>query len=344
MSVGYVYDPIYLRHDPGYHVESAQRLLSIIARLEESQLTRRLKLIRPRAAEFEELALVHTKQMIAQVEAVSRMGGGAIDSDTVMSPDSYEAALYAVGGVIRAAEEVMDGNVSSAFALVRPPGHHANANRSMGFCLFNNIAIAARFIMLKYCLERVLIIDFDAHHGNGTQTTFNNDPQVCYISIHEFPFYPGTGNIEEKGEGEAVGTKINIPLPAGCGDAEYLLASEQVIIPAVRRFKPQLILVSAGYDAHWSDQIALMQVSVSGFAQIVKIIKILADELCQGRVALALEGGYNLNALAASVKATFEALLGESEIKDPVGPTPHNYKVPDITPLLQRIKEIHHLA
>lgn len=343
MKIGYVYDPIYLRHDTGYHVESARRLEAIVSRLEESRLSQRLTLIKPRPASLEELALVHTKQHIAQVEAVARMGGGSLDADTVMSPDSYEAALYAAGGAIKAAEAVMDGEVNSAFALVRPPGHHATPTHAMGFCLFNNIAVAARYAMLKYRLERVLIIDFDVHHGNGTQDVFYDDPQVGYISTHEYPFYPGTGNVEETGGDKARGTKLNIPFPAGCGDAEYALAYEQIIMPAARRFKPQLILVSAGYDPHWSDQIAIMQVSVAGFAQIVKNIKRLADELCAGRVALTLEGGYNLSALAASVKATFQVLLGEKTIEDPLGPSPNRYKAPAIVPLLHRIKEIHGL-
>ncbi|MDP2917775.1 MAG: histone deacetylase [Dehalococcoidia bacterium] len=344
MKVGYVYDPIYLRHDTGHHVENAKRLEAILTRLEESGLNKRLTLIKPRRAETDELALIHTKQHISQVEAVARMGGGWLDSDTVMSPDSYEAALYAAGGAIKAAESVMEGEVNSAFALVRPPGHHATQSRAMGFCLFNNIAIAARYTMLKYQLERVLIIDFDVHHGNGTQAAFYNDPAVFYISTHEHPFYPGTGTVDETGEGEAKGTKVSIPFPAGCGDAEYMLAYEQVVVPMARRFKPQLILVSAGYDAHWSDQIAIMQLSVSGFARMVKTIRKLAEELCAGRLAFSLEGGYSLDALAAAVKATFDVLLGETNIEDPLGPSPHKFSPPSIAPLLKQIKEIHKLG
>jgi acetoin utilization deacetylase AcuC-like enzyme len=260
-----------------------------------------------------------------------------------MSPDSYDAALYAAGGAIKAAEAVMKGEVNSAFALVRPPGHHATPKRAMGFCLFNNIAIAAKYALSKFGLERIVIIDFDVHHGNGTQEVFYDNPQVLYASTHQYPHYPGTGSIEEIGSGEAKGTVVNIPLPGGCGDAEYQQVFEQIIVPVAKRFKPQLILVSAGYDLHWADELALMQVSVTGFAQMVKIIKGLADELCGGRLVFSLEGGYNLAALAASVKATFEVLLGNTDIEDPLGQTQYQRSAPDITPLIKAIKELHNL-
>jgi len=343
MAVGYVYDPIYLKHDTGEHVENAGRLEALISHLEQAGLKSQLTLVEPRAASIEELSLVHQKQYIGYIQDVARKGGGWLDADTVMSPDSYEAALYAAGGAIRAAEAVMDGEVVSAFALVRPPGHHATPRRAMGFCLFNNIAIAAQHALARYNLERILLIDFDVHHGNGTQETFYDNPQVMYISTHQYPFYPGTGDIEETGDGAAQGTTINIPLPAGCGDGEYLKVFEQIIVPAARRFKPQLILVSAGYDLHWADGLALMQVSVTGFGQMARIIKGLADELCGGRLVFSLEGGYNLNALAASVKATFDVLLGDTSIDDPLGQSPRSFGAANIDRLIAAIKEIHNL-
>jgi acetoin utilization deacetylase AcuC-like enzyme len=237
----------------------------------------------------------------------------------------------------------MQGEVGSAFALVRPPGHHATTTQAMGFCLFNNVAIATKYTLAKYNLERIAIIDFDVHHGNGTQESFYDNPQVLYTSTHESPFYPGTGSLDETGKGEAKGTTINIPLPAGCGDAEYLEVFEQIIVPVVRRFRPQLILVSAGYDTHWADGMAMMQVSVSGFAQLTKIIKGLADELCSGRLVFTLEGGYDLTALAASVKATFDVLLGSASIEDPLGLSPRGLAAPNIAPLIKAIKKIHNL-
>ncbi len=343
MKVGLVYDPIYLKHDTGQHVENAKRLVAIISQLEQSQLKQQLTLIEPRAASTEELLLVHQERHISHIQEVARRGGGWLDADTIMSPDSYDAALYAAGGVIRATEAVMNGEVDSAFALVRPPGHHATATRAMGFCLFNNVAIAAKYALAEYRLDRILIIDFDVHHGNGTQEIFYDDPQVLYISTHQYPFYPGTGSIGETGSGEAKGTTVNIPMPAGCGDAGYRQVFEQIIIPVAKRFNPQFILVSAGYDTHWADELALMQVSVTGFAQMVTIIRELAGELCDGHLVFSLEGGYNLTALAASVKATFEVLLGKTSIEDPLGPSPRGFEAPGLTPLIEAVKEAHNL-
>jgi len=344
MSAGYVYDPIYLKHDTGQHVEVAARLEAIISHLEKTGLIKQLTLIKPRPATVDEIALVHAREYIKEIEEKAAKGGGWLDPDTVMSAGSYEAALYAAGGLIRAVEAVMGGEVSSAFALVRPPGHHATSRQAKGFCLFNNIAIATKYALDKYKLERILIIDFDVHHGNGTQETFYDNPRVMYISTHEYPFYPGTGSLEETGSGAAEGTNINIPLPAGCGDAEYLKVFEQIIVPAARRFNPRLILVSAGYDTHRADPLAMMEVSTGGFGQMAEIIKGLADELCGGRLALTLEGGYDLNALAASVKATLDVLLGNS-IKDSLGqPTQHNLGKADIDRLIGVVKEIHKLS
>jgi len=286
---------------------------------------------------------VHTKQHVSHIQEVAKKGGGWLDADTVMSPDSYDVALYAAGGVIVAVEAVMEGKITSAFALVRPPGHHATPRRAMGFCLFNNIAIAAEHALAKYKLERVLIIDFDVHHGNGTQEIFYARPEVMYLSTHQYPFYPGTGGIEETGRGAGKGTTVNIPLPAGCGDSEYLQVFEQVIAPAAKRFKPQLVLVSAGYDAHWSDELALMQLSISGFGEIARVIRGITDELCEGRVVFALEGGYQLSALAASIKATLDILLGNTSIDDPLGKSPRSAVAPKIDRLLTAIREIHSL-
>jgi len=341
MKVGFVYDPIYLQHDTGQHVENAKRLGAIISHLEQTQLKQQLTPIKARPASIEELSLVHHKEYISHIQEVAEKGGGWLDADTVMSPRSYEAACYAAGGIIKATEAVMNGEVASAFALVRPPGHHATYQRAMGFCLFNNVAIATKYALAKYGLEGIAIIDFDVHHGNGTHDAFYDNPQVLYISTHQYPFYPGTGSIEETGRGEARGTTINIPLPAGCGDAQYSSVFEHIIAPATSRFNPQLILVSAGYDPHWAEELAMMQVSVSGFAQMVRIIKGLADELCNGRLVFSLEGGYNLSALASSVKATFDVLLDNTPIEDPLGQPPHQLAIPSIAPLISHIKEIH---
>ena len=344
MKVGLVYDPIYLRHDTGYHVENAERLSAVIDHLEGAGLKERLKPIEPRAASAKELLLVHQRQYISYIQGVAQRGGGWLDADTVVSADSYQVAAYAAGGVIRAVEQVLAGEVTSAFALVRPPGHHATWRRAMGFCLFNNVAIAAKYAVNNCGLESILIIDFDVHHGNGTQEAFYSDPGVLYVSTHQYPHYPGTGGIEETGSRMARGTTLNIPLPAGCGDIEYLRVLKEIVVPAARRFKPQLILVSAGYDAHWADGLSMMQLTVAGFAQMVAIIKELAQELCHGHLVFALEGGYELTVLASSVAATLNVLRDSDEVEDPLGESPRRFGAPDIEGLVKVIKEIHNLA
>jgi len=342
-KVGFVYDPVYLKHDTGTHPENARRLEAIISHLEQTGLKPQLISIKPHPAILKELSLVHHEPYISSIKDFAQRGGGWLDADTVMSTDSYDAALHAAGGVIVATDAVFNGKANSVFALVRPPGHHATSQRAKGFCLFNNLAIATEYALATHKLERIAIIDFDVHHGNGTQEAFYDNPQVLYISTHQYPFYPGTGGMKETGSGTARGTTINIPLPAGSGDQEYRQVFEQIIVPAVRRFQPQLIMVSAGYDLHWADELALMQVSITGSAQIIIITRQLADELCGGRLVLSLEGGYDLTALAASVKATFDVLLGNSNIEDPLGQPKYQWATPDVAPLIEKIKEIHHL-
>ena len=344
MKVGFIYDPIYLEHDTGQHPENANRLRAIMRYLERTGPWQQLEAITPTVAAVPAIALVHDRQYITQVRELAENGGGQLDADTVVSAGSYEAARYAAGGAIRAVEAVVEEQMDSVFALVRPPGHHATAGQAMGFCLFNNIAIAARYALNKYSLERIAIIDFDVHHGNGTQDAFYNNPGVLYISTHQYPHYPGTGRMNETGEGEALGTTVNIPLPEGCGDGQYKEVFERIIVPAARRFKPRLIMVSAGYDGHWSDGLASMQLSISGFARITEIIRQMADEMCAGRLVFSLEGGYNLTALSASVRATFEALLGKKDIEDKLGQLPFEVEAPDITALLQQLMEIHNIT
>ncbi len=343
-NVGIVYDQIYLRHDTGSHPENARRLTAIMNRLNETHTREKLVNMKPFPATEKELMLVHSKSHITEIKHAAENGGENIDPDTVVSFHSFEAALYAAGGLIKATQAVMNGEVSSAFALVRPPGHHATREDSMGFCLFNNIAIAAKYALSSFPIKKIAIIDFDVHHGNGTQEAFDSNPNVLYVSTHETPLYPGTGSLNETGTGEAKGTKVNIPLPAGCGDAEYGRAYEEIIVPAVTRFEPELIMVSAGYDAHFKDDLAMMRLTTSGYAMIVKHIKGLADNLCNGRIVMTLEGGYNLEALAASVKATFDVLLGSTDVQDPIGKPAEKFTSPDITGIIGQAKKIHNLA
>ena len=313
-----------------------------MSHLEKTGAKEKVVSLTPRPATIGELEMVHAPEYISRVKSEAERGGGYLDPDTVMCPRSYEAALYAAGGVLTAAEEVMKGEVDNAFALVRPPGHHAVRDRAMGFCIFNNVAIAAKFAMSNFGLNRVLIVDFDVHHGNGTQETFYTDPGVLYFSTHQYPYYPGTGRAEEIGVANGTGTTVNFPMTAGWGDEEYLRAFSEVLVPMARRFQPELILVSAGFDPHWADSLAMMQVSVTGFAQMVTMLKDLASELCSGRLIFTLEGGYNLEVAALSVAATFDAIwgkpvvdtLGKSSARKPGGFDQH----------IEEIKKIHRIT
>jgi acetoin utilization deacetylase AcuC-like enzyme len=343
MKAGLVYDSIYLEHDTSDHVENSQRLVATMSYLEETGTKEKLTMLSPRPASMEELEMVHSPEYISSVKNKAERGGGWLDPDTVMCPRSYEVALYAAGGLLTAVEAAMKKEVDSAFALVRPPGHHALRSRAMGFCIFNNVAIAAKFALSSFNLDRVLIADFDVHHGNGTQDTFYADPKVLYFSTHEYPFYPGTGRMEETGTGEGEGTTVNFPMAAGWGDEEYLRAFNEVLVPVAQRFRPQLILVSAGFDPHWADQLAMMRVSITGFAEMVMILKKLAAGLCQGRLVFTLEGGYNLRVVASSMKAVFDVFLDGQEIDDPIGEAPAG-KPAGFDEHIERIKRIHHLG
>ena len=343
MNVGLIYDPVYLDHDTGTHVENAQRLVAIMSNLEENNLKDKLVLLSPRAATIDELAAVHAPEYISTIQNQAERGGGWLDPDTVTSSGSYNAAIHAAGGALTAVDAVMNRQVNSAFALVRPPGHHATCWQAMGFCLFNNIAIAAKYAMANFDIQRILIVDFDVHHGNGTQDTFYADPHVLYFSTHEYPFYPGTGSIDETGARDGEGFTVNVPLLAGWGDDEYQAVFEDILAPAAERFEPQLIMVSAGYDAHWADSLASMQVSISGFARLVEITKTLADMLCQGRMVFTLEGGYHLEALALSVGATLDILRGNRQISDPLGKQESRTKPVNFDNFIRMVKDMHEL-
>ncbi len=340
--VAYVYDPLYLEHGTPGHPESPARLQSIISHLEEAGLLSRLMAIKPRDATSAELEVVHSYELIARVRGAAEEGGGWLDPDTYVVPRSYEAALRAAGGVLAATDAVLDGEAGSAFCLVRPPGHHATPTKAMGFCLFNNVALAAAHALERRGLERVAIVDFDVHHGNGTQDAFYSDPRVLYVSTHQYPFYPGSGYWAETGEGQGEGTTVNLPLPRGCGRQEYLRAYREVGEPLLRRFRPQLLLVSAGFDAHFADPLAQMLLDTRGYYEIASLLKALADELCEGRIIFSLEGGYDHTALAWSVHACIDALLGNEFAEDPLGSGP-SVPGPNIDTLLAAVKRAHGL-
>jgi len=339
---GYVYDPLYLEHGMPGHPESPARLQAIISHLEESGVLARVTAIEPRDAAPDDIALVHSRELVARVRGAAEGSGGWLDPDTYVVPRSYEAALRAAGGLLAATDAVLDGVVGSAFCLVRPPGHHATPSQAMGFCLFNNVAIAAAHALERRGLERVAIVDFDVHHGNGTQDCFYREPRVLYVSTHQYPFYPGSGHWAETGEGPAKGTTVNLPLPRGCGREEYLRAYREVAAPLVRRFRPQLLLVSAGFDAHFADPLAQMLLDTRGYYEIASLLKALADELCEGRIVYGLEGGYDLQALAWSVRACIDTLLGNAFAEDPLGSGP-GVPGPDIDAVLAAVKQAHGL-
>ena len=310
-KTGLVYHSAYLEHDMGAgHPESPHRLKAIMQQLERSGTAARLTRIEPRRAEEEWITQIHSPSYVAALNAHQPTNGRAVlDPDTSMSPGSLHAAFLAAGGALAAVDAIMRGEVEHVFCAVRPPGHHAETARAMGFCLFNNVAIAARYVHKKHLLTRVLIVDWDVHHGNGTQHSFEQDPSILFFSTHQFPHYPGTGRARERGTGVGEGFTINVPMDAGDGDEEYHAVFVNVLLPAADAFKPEFVIVSAGFDAHRDDPLASMRLTEAGYGDLTGLVAGIANRHAQGRLLSALEGGYNLTALAASVDAHLKALL-----------------------------------
>ncbi len=288
-------------------------MTAILSRLEQSGLLAQLLSVQPYPATIEQIALVHSKDYIGVVRDSCRQGVRMLDMDTQISHNSYEVACLAVGGALAGVDAVIQAEADNVFCAVRPPGHHALPDKAMGFCLFNNVAVAARYAQQEYGLNKVLIIDWDVHHGNGTYDVFAADPSVFYFSIHQFPHYPGTGRADETGCDKGAGTSLHVPLSAGGGDAEYIATFKQQLAPAVLAFKPELILISAGFDAHEADALSSIQLSSKGFGRLTDIVRELADEVCAGRIVSVLEGGYNLTALAESAYEHIRALQGAAD-------------------------------
>jgi acetoin utilization deacetylase AcuC-like enzyme len=313
--IAVVDDPRYREHRaPHGHPERPERLAAVGAAIAARR--DRLRPLPARAAEPDELLEVHPASHLRRIEAAARAAPARLDPDTYVSPASYEVALLAAGGAVEAARAVAQGRADAAFAAVRPPGHHAEASRAMGFCLFNNVAVAARALR-RDGIERVLILDWDVHHGNGTQHLFEEERDLLYLSTHQFPFYPGTGDFVEAGLGKGLGATVNVPLPPGCGDLEYGGALRRVLVPVAWSFRPELILVSCGFDAHRDDPLASMEVTQNGFDEMARIVRALADALCGGRVAFVLEGGYAPSGLAEGTAAVLDALLAPAACELP---------------------------
>jgi acetoin utilization deacetylase AcuC-like enzyme len=376
MTTALIYDPIFLEHHniPG-HPERPQRMEIAIKYLEALQWLEREGLVRlaPRAATVDEVATVHDREHIKHVEELAQIAAETeastgkpahlrVGTDTQVSGKSYEIALKAAGASLTAIDALMKGEIDNAYCLVRPPGHHAVREGAMGFCIFNNVAVAARYAIDHYGLERVMIIDYDVHHGNGTQEIFYDDPRVLYFSIHQYsmlklsngheiPFFPGSGLADECGEGPGEGTTINTPIPAGVGFEVYEPIFRQILAPAADRFQPQLILVSAGYDAHWKEteggtglQAPGILLSSAGFAKLNEMILKLAETLCDGRLIMVQEGGYELDALACGVATSLNQLLGDPAAVDKYGPAPALTFKLNTDALIAELRRIHHLT
>ncbi len=309
--VGYIYHDLFIRHLEGYtHVESPQRLIAIMEKVKASPVADSLEFIEAEPAELSWIERVHDSDYVRGILALEIDNAVVLDwGDTVATPASIDAALHAAGAGVQAARLVLDGKLSSAFCAVRPPGHHAERNRAMGFCIFNNIAVAAADLVETRGLDRVSIVDWDVHHGNGTERIFIEDEKVQYISLHQFPHYPGTGHAETVGTGSGTGFNLNVPMGTGAGDSEYLEAFEKIVIPALDEFKPQFILISAGFDGHGEDPLSGMLLSSDFYGTMTAMLKGCAERHCDGRIVSMLEGGYDLDALSESAERHIAALL-----------------------------------
>lgn len=317
-KTGVVKDGQYIRHGSEYgHPESPQRLISIYEMLDNPDMSWKLAGIKARYAEREELERVHRPSYI---DAVAATAGKTmmLDPDTVATAETYDAARLAAGGVINAIDSVVSGETDNAFALVRPPGHHAQAAVAAGFCFFNNIAVGARHALARRGMERILIVDWDLHHGNGTQELFYDERRVLFFSTHQYPAYPGTGALTEMGQGQGLGYTLNVPLSAGADDALYVRVFRDILSPVARSFKPDIILVSAGFDTYISDPLGAMEVTPEGFACLTRIVLDLAEECCGGRLVAVLEGGYHIQGLTKCVRAVLLELLGETRVTEEI--------------------------
>ena len=323
------------------HPENAGRVAAVIRLLESEAVLGEVSLLESSPASNEQILRVHSEALIQRIESVSKMGGGRLDPDTYCTEASFQLAKLAAGTVCAAADAIMLGQASNGFALVRPPGHHAEKGRVGGFCLLNNVAIAARHLQIRHDARKVAIVDFDVHHGNGTQAIFYEDSSVLYISLHMFAsyFYPGTGAAQEIGQGEGRGTTVNVPFGARTGDGAYQEAFRELINPIIAGYTPDIILVSAGFDAHWQDPLAAAAMSLEGYAHMSRNLIETAETNCNGRVLFVLEGGYHFQALSHGALNAIYALNGRDLISDPLGSSP--YSSPDVTKLLVQLQRLH---
>lgn len=344
MATAYLTHSSFTQHDFPRHPEHAGRIKAVWEQLNRQRLLDQVEQVSPQPASDEQILAVHSRAQLDRLVAVSR--GDRItrlDHDTYALPQSLEVARLAAGATVGAVDAVLTGKADNALAIVRPPGHHATAEWQMGFCLLNNIAIAARHAQARHGCGRVLIIDYDVHHGNGTQDIFYADSSVMFISIHQSPFYPGAGALSETGSGAGAGYTLNVPIAGGNGDASYERIFAEVVWPAAERFAPDLLLISAGFDAHWVDPLANMQLSLAGYDRLARECLRLAERLCGGKIVFVMEGGYDLGALAHGWRNVARALLGSVELSDPYGEAPAAGSSRDIGRVIAEVKRIHGL-
>jgi acetoin utilization deacetylase AcuC-like enzyme len=309
-KTAYLFDPIFLQHEPGFgHPERPERLMAIHSAVSESDLWNNLLVLKPQKADISIIETNHSKKYIEEVRRTAEHGGGYLDMDTGLSAQSYEAALYAVGAGIVACDAIMSGKAKNGFCAVRPPGHHAEYDYASGFCLFNNIAIAARYLLAKHGCARIAIFDWDVHHGNGTQHSFEEDDDVFYLSTHQMPLFPGSGSERETGRGNGKGYTLNVPMDPGTGEAEYLKAFRTKILPAIDGYKPDFMLISAGFDAHKNDPLASLKLESHTYYTLTHELSEIAGTHCGGKMLAFLEGGYNLTALSEGVMNMMKAFI-----------------------------------
>ena len=343
MPTAYLTDDSFVKHDFPQHPEHAGRIKAVWQALDAAGLTDQLLRLPPSPAADEQILAVHSAEHLQDLVAAAQGNRMVrLDPDTYALPVSTEVARLAAGAVIGAVDAVLSADAGNALAIVRPPGHHATASRQMGFCLLNNIAIAARHAQSGYGIERVLILDYDVHHGNGTNDIFYADPSVLFISTHQYPFYPGSGALADIGADDGRGATINIPLSAGQGDNAFRSLFAEIVLPAIERFQPELMLISAGFDAHWVDPLASMRLTLEGYDYLARECIELAERLCDGRIIFVMEGGYDLTALAQGWCNIARALLGQDEVSDPYG-APRGPSSSDIQPLIDGLRRIHRL-
>jgi acetoin utilization deacetylase AcuC-like enzyme len=342
MTTAYVTDSRYHTHTLAGHPEHAGRLQAIHALLDERGVTARMLRPTPEPVTDAQILSIHTPDYLEVLRWTETQQGVMLGSDTYVLPHSFGIARLAAGAAVSAVDTVMRGEADNALVAARPPGHHAVQDTAMGFCLLANISLAAMHARQQYDLERIMIVDIDVHHGNGTEAIFYDDPSVLFLSTHQYPWYPRTGAVTDTGRGAGVGYTINVPLEAGVGDIGFRQVYEQVVWPAARRYRPQLLLVSAGFDAHFADPLCTMRLTLPGYDFIVRELLRMADELCGGKIVLVLEGGYNLTSLSHGMLNLAKALLGDSDLSDPLGNAPG--REPDVAPLLTRIRTLHRLG